>query len=150
MFYFANRLHFPHPVVPLPLGKQPGDIIAAITGHKFVISFCVSLELLQAATRKFIFYSYLAVFSLTSSLGIAVGIVITELGAGKVSDLVVNTLQGLAAGTLLYVVMFEVLNRERQKHLPGLLQLTAVLLGFIIMLIIQIFRKQIEPRTLNS
>lgn len=114
-------------------------IIAAITAHKFVISFCVCLELLQAGTKKFIFYSYLAVFSLTSCLGIAGGIIITEVGAGGVSDLVVNTLQGLAAGTLLYVVMFEVLNRERQKHLSGLLQLIAVLLGFIILLIIQIF-----------
>ena len=55
----------------------------------------------------------------------------------------VNTLQGLAAGTLLYVVMFEVLNREREKQLPGLLQLTAVILGFIIMLIIQLFREKI-------
>ena len=89
------------------------------------------------------------VFSLTSSLGIAGGIVITEVGAG-VSDLVVNTLQGLAAGTLLYVVMFEVLNRERQKQLSGLLQLIAVLLGFIIMIVIQIFSEQIEPSTLNS
>ena len=64
------------------------------------------------------------------------------VGAGQVSDVVVNTLQGLAAGTLLYVVMFEVLNRERQKQLPGLLQLTAVILGFIIMLILQLFREQ--------
>lgn len=83
-------------------------------------------------------------FSLTSSLGIAAGILITEVGAGQVSDLVANTLQGLAAGTLLYVVMFEVLSRERQKHLPGLLQLIAVITGFVIMLIIQLFGEQIE------
>ena len=126
-----------------PSLKLRVDIIAAITAHKFVISFCVCLELLQAGTQRFIFFSYLVVFSLTSSLGIAGGIVVTEVGAG-VSDLVVNTLQGLAAGTLLYVVMFEVLNRERQKQLSGLLQLIAVLLGFIIMIVIQIFSEQIE------
>ena len=113
-----------------------------MTAHKFVISFCVCLELLEAGTKRFIFYSYLGVFSLTSCLGIAGGILITEVGAGQVSDVVVNTLQGLAAGTLLYVVMFEVLNREREKQLPGLLQLTAVILGFIIMLILQLFREQ--------
>ena len=115
-----------------------------MTAHKFVISFCVCLELLEAGTKRFIFYSYLAVFSLTSCLGIAAGILITEAGGSQVSDVLVNTLQGLAAGTLLYVVMLEVLSRERQKHLPGLLQFTAVILGFIIMLIIQLFGEQIE------
>ena len=47
--------------------------------------------------------------------------------------------EGIAAGTLLYVVMFEVLNRERDKDLPGLLQLTAVLIGFTLMLLIEVF-----------
>ena len=40
---------------------------------------------------------------------------------------------------MLYVVMFEVLNRERMKEVSGLLQLVAVLLGFGVMLIIEIF-----------
>ena len=35
--------------------------------------------------------------------------------------------------------MFEVLNRERMKEVSGLLQLVAVLLGFGVMLIIEIF-----------
>ena len=46
---------------------------------------------------------------------------------------------GIAAGTLLYVVMFEVLNRERMKEVSGLLQLVGVLLGFGVMLLIEIF-----------
>lgn len=124
------------------LGLNNSDVwtlTIAIACHKFIISFCVCMELLEAGTKRFIFYSYLAVFSLTSCLGIAAGILITEAGGSQVSDVLVNTLQGLAAGTLLYVVMLEVLSRERQKHLPGLLQFTAVILGFIIMLIIQLF-----------
>ena len=40
---------------------------------------------------------------------------------------------------MLYVVMFEVLNRERMKEVSGLLQLVAVLIGFGVMLIIEIF-----------
>ena len=35
--------------------------------------------------------------------------------------------------------MFEVLNRERDKNLPGLLQLTAVIIGFTLMLLIEVF-----------
>ena len=37
--------------------------------------------------------------------------------------------------------MFEVLNRERMKEVSGLLQLVGVLLGFGVMLLIEIFGK---------
>ena len=47
----------------------------------------------------------------------------------------------MAAGTLLYVVMFEVLNRERTKDVSGLLQLVGVLLGFGVMLTIECLGK---------
>ena len=47
--------------------------------------------------------------------------------------------QGIAGGTLLYVVMFEVLNRERTKNVAGLVQLAGILVGFASMLMIEIF-----------
>ena len=47
-------------------------------------------------------------------------------------------LQGMAAGTLLYVVFFEVLARERANEKSGLLQLTAIIIGFMLMLGLQI------------
>ena len=116
-------------------------LLLGISCHKFLIAFCVSMELLQTGTRRVVFYSYLGIFSLTSSLGIGVGILITEAGSGAVSEVVVASLQGVAAGTLLYVVMFEVLSRERDKNVAGLLQLCAVILGFTLMLIIELFGK---------
>merc|ERR1719400_2800476 len=114
-------------------------LFTAIACHKFIIAFCVCLDMVQAGTRKFIFFSYLSIFSLVSAVGIAIGLIITEAGAGSVPEIVVATLQGIAAGTLLYVVMFEVLNRERMKEVSGLLQLVGVLLGYGVMLIIEIF-----------
>ena len=47
--------------------------------------------------------------------------------------------QGISGGTLLYVVMFEVLNRERTKNVSGLVQLAGILVGFASMLMIEIF-----------
>jgi len=114
-------------------------LFTAIACHKFIIAFCVCLDMVQAGTRKFIFFSYLSIFSLVSAVGIAIGLIITEAGSGSVPEIVVATLQGIAAGTLLYVVMFEVLNRERMKEVSGLLQLVGVLLGFGVMLLIEIF-----------
>jgi len=112
-------------------------LFTAIACHKFIIAFCVSMEMIEVKTKKFIFYSYLTVFSVTSAIGIAVGIIITEAGSGTVPEVVNATLQGIAAGTLLYVVMFEVLNRERMKEVSGILQLVGVLLGFGVMLTIE-------------
>ena len=40
--------------------------------------------------------------------------------------------------------MFEVLNRERMKEVSGLLQLVGVLLGFGVMLLIEIFGNKIQ------
>merc|ERR1712038_231720 len=114
-------------------------LFTAIACHKFIISFCVCQDMVQAGTRKFIFFSYLSIFSLISAVGIAIGIILSEAGSGTVPGIMVSTLQGIAAGTLLYVVMFEVLNRERMKEVSGLLQLVGVLFGFGVMLIIEIF-----------
>ena len=43
----------------------------------------------------------------------------------------------LAGGTLLYVVMFEVLQREKEKDVSGALQLVGILLGFSFMTMLQ-------------
>ena len=50
-----------------------------------------------------------------------------------------NHFPGLAAGTLIYIVMFEVLQRERCRDVSGLLQLAAILAGFLVLVIIEVF-----------
>ena len=47
---------------------------SAVATHKYVISFCVGLELLTARTPFKLFAFYISVFSLVSPLGVAVGI----------------------------------------------------------------------------
>ena len=49
---------------------------------------------------------------------------------------------GIAAGTLLYVVMFEVLSRERERDISGILQLAGVIVGFGVMLTIECLGKK--------
>lgn len=50
------------------------------------------------------------------------------------------TLQGLAAGTILYVTFFEVLDRERKKDTaPGLLKLLFTVIGFFFMVILELY-----------
>lgn len=48
-------------------------------------------------------------------------------------------LQGLAAGTILYVTFFEVLDRERKKDTaPGLLKLLFTMIGFFLMFSLEV------------
>ena len=101
----------------------------------------------QNGTKPFIFFSYLTVFSLVSSLGIGLGIFITEGGAETLPEEVTASLQGVAAGTILYVVMFEVLSRERAKNVPGVLQLLGVVLGFGVLLLIEILGRILYSHT---
>jgi hypothetical protein len=83
----------------------------------------------------------MCVFSLVSPLGIGIGIGISSAaGAGGDSyTLTVAILQAIAGGTLIYVVVFEVLQREKSKSVSGMAQLMFVILGFSALMCIEIF-----------
>jgi len=123
------------------LEESPADVwkmFTAISCHKFVITFCVALELLQNGISRLVFASFLVTFSLISPLGIGIGVAVSALG-GEQDPVLIAVLQGLAGGTILYVVMFEVLNREKAKEISGLMQLFGIMIGFTAMLLLDAF-----------
>ena len=70
-----------------------------------------------------------------------IGIILTETGGG-VGEPTTSTLQALAGGTILYVIMFEILSTERTKQdVNGLLQFIGLLIGFVSMMLVEIFSK---------
>ena len=73
-----------------------------------MITFCVCLEFRQTGIKQSLFFTYLTTFSLISSIGIAIGIAVTEAHSHTVDPVLSATLEGIAAGSLIYVVMFEV------------------------------------------
>ncbi len=58
----------------------------------------------------------------------------------------VAVLQALAGGTIIYVVVFEVLQRERSKTVSGLAQLISVMLGFSVIMSIELLGTEEEPQ----
>ena len=70
-----------------------------------------------------------------TKVGVEVG---TELGNNFVFSLTRMLYPGLAAGTILYAVMFEILQREKEKDVSGLVQLVAIMVGFSAMMTLQI------------
>ena len=53
---------------------------SAISVHKLVITFTMSLELLQTGPTMFVFLTYLVTFSLVNPVGIGVGMIISHTG----------------------------------------------------------------------
>lgn len=120
----------------LSLGLQSTDqatwlMFLAISIHKFVIAFVVGFDMTASRMKARTILIYIAIFSVMSPLGALIGAVTKNKLEGSP---VVAGLNGVATGTLLYVTFFEVLQRDKNSQLSGLLQLVAVVLGFCIML----------------
>uniref|UniRef100_A0A8D8CHU3 Zinc transporter ZIP3 n=1 Tax=Culex pipiens TaxID=7175 RepID=A0A8D8CHU3_CULPI len=104
-------------------------MFGAVSAHKFVIAFCVGVELIVARTKFWLAVAYIFTYSVVSPMGIGIGILLSNGSASDSTQVVSVVLQGLASGTLLYVIFFEVLSKERS----GLWQYLAVFVGFFFM-----------------
>uniref|UniRef100_A0A182RTF0 Uncharacterized protein n=1 Tax=Anopheles funestus TaxID=62324 RepID=A0A182RTF0_ANOFN len=89
-------------------------LFGAVASHKFVIAFCVAFELLVAAVQFRIAVAYIFVYSVVSPLGIGIGIALSSVNSdtNQTIEVVSVILQGLASGTLIYVIFFEILAKD--------------------------------------
>ncbi|XP_011629888.1 zinc transporter ZIP1-like [Pogonomyrmex barbatus] len=101
----------------------------AVASHKFVIAFCIGVELIASRTRTYLSVIYTCTFAVVSPIGIGIGMALVGGGSAAASGPMAVILQGLASGTLLYVVFFEIL----QEHRTGLRQYVSILVGFLVM-----------------
>lgn len=104
-------------------------MFAAVSAHKFVISFCIGVELMVQRTKLWLAFVYVFVYSFVSAFGILIGGILTTGSMGDRLQVPNVILQGFATGTLLYVIFFEVLSKDRSGMLPYL----SVFSGFMIM-----------------
>jgi len=116
----------------------------AVATHKLIIAFCIGLELVWLETKRAIIITYVATFAIVTPVGIAIGLFIVHFGNGNSLDgtpgLMSVVLQGLAAGTLLYVFL-EVLARHKQS---GFSHLMSIFLGFSVMLVLQMISEYLN------
>ncbi|CAG9565861.1 unnamed protein product [Danaus chrysippus] len=113
-------------------------LFAAVACHKYVVGFCLGAEICASGVGRLCAHlAFITLFSGGSVAGIAIG-----AGVGSVGNMndsvVVPIMQALAAGTLLYVTVSEVLPRERARwhgrgRGPGLVQMISVAVGFVLM-----------------
>lgn len=114
-------------------------LLGAVSSHKLVVSFCLGVEIASNSQSFLTHFVSITIFSTGSVIGILIGMGVTQIPEG-VSSLVFPILQGLAAGTLLYVTVSEVIPRERARwhkqhrhRIAGICQLISVIVGFTIM-----------------
>ncbi|XP_014817833.1 PREDICTED: zinc transporter ZIP1-like [Calidris pugnax] len=101
----------------LALGLQEGEggvwrVCLALLLHKSAVAFSLALELLGGRLRPPAVAASLFLFSLMSPLGVALGTAAVATGAGPRQRLCRGVLEGLAAGTFLYITFLEILPQE--------------------------------------
>ncbi|TRY83705.1 hypothetical protein DNTS_018511 [Danionella cerebrum] len=121
----------------LAIGLQTTDakvleICIAILVHKSIIVFSLSVKLVQSAVKPAWVLLYITVFAVMSPLGIAIGIIIieAELESGAFIQAV---LEGMAAGTFVYITFMEILPHELNSAERPLLKVLFLLFGFSVM-----------------
>ncbi|CAF4868863.1 unnamed protein product [Pieris macdunnoughi] len=114
-------------------------MLGAISAHKLVIAFCIGVELIATRTKTYLAIIYITTFAIVSPLGIGIGILLVGGEGATAAGSYSVILQGLASGTLLYVIFFEIWKSDRS----GILQYVAALFGFGLMFGLQL----ITPHT---
>ena len=123
----------------LAVGLQPTtdsvlEIFLPVALHKSILAFALGLNLTQSKLSVTSIVRSNLVFAVTSPIGIAIGIVITDVAPDSGMTAVINgAIQAIACGTFLFVVFFEILPHEfmARKRFPSrLLKTLFLVLGF--------------------
>ncbi|XP_048881180.1 zinc transporter ZIP1-like isoform X2 [Brienomyrus brachyistius] len=112
--------------------QQILEICLALLLHKSVISFSLALKLTQGHLRQAAVAGCLLLFSAMSPLGIGLGIALTETQSTPQHQLARSTLDGLAAGTFIYITFMEILPHELGSSQNRVPKLALLLTGFAV------------------
>lgn len=114
-------------------------LFTAVSIHSATIMFYVGFELLLSRTKKITILIHIIILSVASPLGITVGLLITlnyNMNT-KAKSAAVVFLEGLSAGTVLYITFFEVLNREKERRVFRMRRAICIVSGFLLMAFLQ-------------
>lgn len=111
--------------------KEVMEICLALVIHKSIISLSLCFRLIQGRIRRVVAAGCLLLFSVMSPLGIAIGVGLTEeMKSSPKQQIVRSSLEGLAAGTFIYITFMEILPHELKGHRNNMPKVCMLLLGF--------------------
>ena len=106
-------------------------LFVAIVLHEILVAFAFGANLAKMALRRSVFVQMVVFFCIMIPLGVAIGIAVGHVH-GFVGGLTSAILQGLAAGTFIYVVFVEILPSELVGGENNIWKIFCVFIGFIL------------------
>jgi len=133
MLLVALAFHSVFEGIAVGLQDNSSDLISifiAVICHKSVMAFSLGLNIAQSDLSLMSFFISNVIFSISSPLGVGLGIGIAGMPSSLTLDIINGTLQGIAGGTFLYVTFFEILPHELDVPTKRLMKVSFILLGF--------------------
>ena len=111
------------------------QLFLAVSLHSVAMLFCIGREMIDMNTKTCRIVMHMIGLSLVTPIGVIIGVIITQEQL-----LIMGVLQGLVGGSLLYITIFEVLEKDKMRKygMLGLLGGFTVMLGFITMTVIEV------------
>lgn len=108
------------------------ELCLALLLHKGILAVSLSLRLLQSHLRVQVVAGCGILFSCMTPLGIGLGAALAE-SAGPLHQLAQSVLEGMAAGTFLYITFLEILPQELATSEQRILKVILLLAGFALL-----------------
>ncbi|XP_011374242.1 zinc transporter ZIP2-like isoform X1 [Pteropus vampyrus] len=115
------------------------QLCLAVLAHKGLVVFGVGLRLVQTGTESRWAVLSILLFALMSPLGLALGLAVAGGDSEGARGLAQAVLEGVAAGTFLYVTFLEILPRELAGPEAPLAKWGCVAAGFAFMALIALW-----------
>ncbi|TRY70500.1 hypothetical protein TCAL_02363 [Tigriopus californicus] len=105
----------------------------ALALHKFVIAFSIGVELMTSQVPRVQSIIYLLMFAFAPALGSLIGVIMAYSGPedSSIGDFILQVFQGVAIGTVIYVVFFEIFPKAKDIGGSGFQHVGAMMLGFL-------------------
>ncbi|TMS32479.1 hypothetical protein L596_000309 [Steinernema carpocapsae] len=142
---FAVAMSFHSILEGFALGVQDNStgimtLFISLMIHKGVEAFSVGLQISRSNSQRFrIVLVTVTIYALMTPVGSMIGVLIRNMNINEVPrEATIVVLEGMAAGTFIYVTFFEVLAQERANDYSNLKQLYAIIAGFLVIAGLQI------------
>ena len=111
----------------------------AIASHKLIIALIIGVEVYEKCRNHLLVVFHMTLFSIMSPIGILT-VLLTERSLDTHSEVnpIVILLSAIASGTILYIVFFEILQKDRVSKLSPIIQFIAMFIGYGLMFMITI------------
>lgn len=119
------------------------SLFLAVMCHELVIGFSLGLQLVKSrlSLRRMSIASLIC--SAIMPVGVAIGIVLTELGREDTTLALANgVLQAVAMGTFIYVTFFEILQEELDPDDTSLGKIFFIFAGFVMMALLDLIPEE--------